>query len=67
MTPPEHSAQIPRAPAVEAEQKHGLKEIDLKLPIRLAGHMGSSLAKIAWFLLEKAHPLVLHCNVNMSI
>jgi len=22
---------------------------------------------IAWFLLEKAHPLVLHCNVNMSI
>jgi len=22
---------------------------------------------IAWFLLEKAHPLVLHCIVNMSI
>jgi hypothetical protein len=22
---------------------------------------------IAWFLLAKAHPLVLHCNVNMSI
>jgi len=30
----------------------------------LASNAGSL---IAWFLLEKAHPLVLHCKVNMSI